>query len=342
MNRLAPALLAVLCLGTPALAQDTFDLTVATFAPPQHGMSRWIEAWAASLTEESGGRLTFEILHGAQMGPPPRYYDIAANGQADITWVLHGSTPGRFPLTEVSNLPFLFCSAEQATRVLNDPSLRDAYLDEEHRGVRVLAMFMHPPGHFVMNGTDIQSMADVNGLALRPPSQAVGQLIAAMGGRPVGLPPTEIAESLQRGTIDGALIDYGGAALAFQLTPFVTNVIEVNAYAASFALVMNEASFDGLPADLRAMIDASFTDVSAQIGAVWDGMDSVGKGIMAGAGVTISRLPPEALAEMQAVGASLTDAYVTDLATRDLPGAEVLAAILAGIEAAGPVGPGCQ
>jgi hypothetical protein len=105
---------------------------------------------------------------------------------------------------------------------------------------------------------------------------------------------------------------------------------------------MNEASFDGLPLDLQAMIDASFTDVSAQIGAVWDGMDSVGKGIMAGADVTISRLSPEALAEMRAVGATLTDSYVADLASRNLQGAEVLAAILAGVEAVGPVGPGCQ
>ena len=108
---LIAAALGALCTNAYA---ETINLKVATFVTPKHGMSQWIEKWAGGLEEKSAGRLKFEILHGAQMGPPPAYYDLAANGQADITWVLHGATPGRFKLTEVSNMPFLFCSAEQA------------------------------------------------------------------------------------------------------------------------------------------------------------------------------------------------------------------------------------
>ena len=137
------AALLTLILAASAAADDDgkFELSIASFVTPKHGMSQWLERWAAELQQRSGGRLTFELLHGAQMGPPPKYYDLAANGQADITWVLHGATPGRFRLTEISNMPFLFCSAEQATRVINDASVR-ALLDPEHRGVRVLTLFM--------------------------------------------------------------------------------------------------------------------------------------------------------------------------------------------------------
>lgn len=331
---------AVMSLAASFASAQTYDLKVAGFVTPKHGMSKRIDAWAAGLEEKSGGRLNFEILHGAQMGPPPKYYDLAANGQADITWVLHGATPGRFQLTEVTNLPFLFCSAEQATRVINDPKLR-ALIEPEHRGVKVLATFMHPPGQINMNGGPVLSLDDMSGKALRPASKTVGQLIAMMGGKPVGLPPTAMAEALQKGTIDGTMIDYGGAGLAFQLGPFLTDITEVYAYSASFALVMNPDSFADLPEDLQTMIDDSFADVSAEIGQVWDSLDEIGKKVLIDAGVTIHQLTDAELAKLKAVGAAQTTQYMDTLKGQDLPGEAVMSTIAALIEEVGPVGPGC-
>jgi TRAP-type C4-dicarboxylate transport system substrate-binding protein len=50
------------------------------------------------LRERSDGRLDITTFPGAQMGPTPRYYDMARTGVVDLAWVLHGATPGRFPL----------------------------------------------------------------------------------------------------------------------------------------------------------------------------------------------------------------------------------------------------
>lgn len=327
-------------LGTAGLA-ETFEMKIATFVTPKHGMSQWIEGWAKALEERSDGRLTFEILHGAQMGPPPKYYDIAANGQADITWVLHGATPGRFQLTEITNMPFLFCSSEQATRVINDPRMR-ALIDPEHRGVKVLAAFMHPPGQINMNGGAVLALDDLKGKALRPPSRSVGQLIAMMGGKPVGLPPTAMAEALQKGTIDGTMIDYGGAGLAFQLGPFLTDITEVYAYTSSFALVMNPDSFAGLPEDLQAILEASVADVSGQIGQIWDKLDAIGKKALTDAGVAIHQLPEAELAKLRGVGEAQTAGYLEDLNGKNLPADEVMAMIKTLVADVGPVGLGCQ
>ena len=327
-------------LGSVGLA-ETYELKVAGFVTGEHGMSKWIDAWAAELEAASEGRLQFEILHGAQMGPPPAYYDLAANGQADITWVLHGATPGRFELTEITNMPFLFCSAEQATRVINDPRAR-ALIDPEHRGVKVLATFMHPPGQINMNGTPVLALDDMEGKALRPASRAVGQFIAMMGGKPVGLPPTAMAEGLQKGTIDGTMIDYGGGGLAFQLGPFLTDITEVYAYSASFALVMNQESYASLPADLQALIDDSYADVSAEIGQVWDRLDAIGKQVLIEAGVTIHDMPEAELAKLRALGAGMTQDYVARLNGKGKPADEVLATLTALIDEVGPVGLGCQ
>ncbi len=338
VNWCAAAAIAVM--GTAAAA-ETHTLTVATFVTPKHGMSQWIEKWAAGLTEKSGGRLEFEIRHGAQMGPPPAYYDLAANGQADITWVLHGATPGRFKVTEVSNMPFLFCSAEQATQVINDDRVR-SLIDAEHRGVKVLTTFMHPPGQINMKGSAVLSLDDLKGKALRPPSKTVAQLIGMMGGKPVGLPPTAMAEALQKGTIDGAMIDYGGAGLAFQLGPFLTDITEVYAYTSSFALVMNPDSFSDLPEDLQAMVDDSMVGVSAEIGQIWDNLDGIGKGVLQKAGVTIHILPEAEMDKLRAIGAAQTTRYIEGLDGDGLPGSDALAMIKAVTAEVGAVGLGCQ
>ncbi len=341
--KLKYVIMAVACsCGISFAHAETFELKVATFVTPKHGMSKWIDAWARQLEEKSAGRLKFEVLHGGQMGPPPKYYDLARNGQADITWALHGATPGRFKLTEISNMPFLFCSAEQATRVLNNSELRSGYLDAEHKGVKVLVNFMHPPGQINMAGEAVLSVADLKGKALRPASRSVGQLIGMLGGKPVGLPPTAMAESLQKGTIDGALIDYGGAGLAFQLGPFLKNITEVYAYTTSFTLVMNPDSFARLPDDLQAMIDTSVTDVSTEIGVMWDKLDAVGKKVLIDAGVTIHTLPEAEMAKLRTVGAAQTSAYVESLEAEGLPADEVLALMRSLAKKIGPVGPGCD
>ncbi len=327
-------------LALPAVA-DTTRLTVATFVTPLHGMSQWLEKWGAELTEASGGRLQFEFMHGAQMGPPPRYYDIARNRQADIAWVLHGATPGRFELTEVSNMPFLFCSAEQATLVVNHPRLREGFTDAEHRGVEVLMAFAHPPGQIHMAEGAVRRIEDLAGKAMRPASAAVGQLIAELGARPVGLPPTEIAEGLQRGTIDGVLIDYGGSGIAFQLASHLASVTHVDAYISTFALVANPDSMAALDEDLQELIRASVQGREAEVGSIWDNISDAGRGRLAAAGVEMIEMDEAELDRLREAGARVNERYVAQLDGAGQPGSEIYALLQELITEVGPVGDGC-
>src|SRR2546422_3047133 len=145
--RLAAAAAVTAAFGLSASAQDKYEVKVATFVGPQHFMSKWLEQWGGKLEKASNGRLAFKFFHGAQMAPAPAHYDLARSGQADVSWFLHGGTPGRFPLTELISLPYMAGSAEIGTKTLNDAGLRAKYLDAEHRGVHVLLLLTHQPGN---------------------------------------------------------------------------------------------------------------------------------------------------------------------------------------------------
>src|SRR5687768_16059434 len=98
---------AALAVAAGAQAQDKQELKVAGFLGPQHFMTQWLVKWTEKLEKGSNGRLAFKHFWGASMGPAPAHYDLARSGQADVSWFLHGGTPGRFPLTELINLPYM-------------------------------------------------------------------------------------------------------------------------------------------------------------------------------------------------------------------------------------------
>ena len=199
-------------------------------------MSQWLIKWANKLEKDSGGRIVVKRFPSAQMGPVQQHYDFARTGQADISWFLHGATPGRFPLTDIVQVPYLVGSAEIGTKVLNDPELRAKYLDAEHKGVKVLVLFTHQPGNIHTTKKPIKTVDDVKGMRLRFASPEIRDFVAALGGSPVGVAPTEQVEQLQKGTIDGVVIDYGGAGIAFKMGGTVKHSTEMYSYVASFGL----------------------------------------------------------------------------------------------------------
>ena len=119
-----------------AHSQTVYNLKLGHFISPQHIMSVYLQKWVDELKEKSNGRLNITIFPANTMGPVQNYADYARTGVADITWFLHGATPGRFPLTEVIQLPYMVGSAEIGTKVLNDPEVLKL-LEPEYQGVKI-------------------------------------------------------------------------------------------------------------------------------------------------------------------------------------------------------------
>ena len=53
-------------------------------------------------------------------GKPPQLFDQARDGIVDVAWTLLSYTPGRFPIAEVFELPFMGGTATQTTMALQE------------------------------------------------------------------------------------------------------------------------------------------------------------------------------------------------------------------------------
>jgi TRAP-type C4-dicarboxylate transport system substrate-binding protein len=253
------------------------------------------------------------------MGPMQQHYDLARTGQADVSWFLHGATPGRFPLTELVQLPYLVGSAEIGTKTLNDPELRSKYLDAEHKGLKVLLLLTHQPGNVHTTKKPIRTVEDMKGLRLRFASPTIRDFVAALGGTPVGVVATEQVEQLQKGTIDGTFIDYGGAGIAFKMAGILKYSTEMYSYVSSFGVGMNPDFWNKLPADLKQLITKSVTGVEQEVGQAWDALDIPGKKLLMDGGGEAIKLSAEENAKFRKIGAQVAEAKVKELDGKGLP-----------------------
>ena len=311
---------AIALLSSDRLAgAQPIELKLAYFVGDQHAMSQWLIRWANNLEKDSGGRIMVKRFPGSQMGPVQHHYDFVRTGQADVAWFLHGATPGRFPLTELVQVPYLVGSAEIGTKVLNDSELRSKYLDAEHKGVKVLLLLTHQPGNVHTTKKPIRTVEDMKGLRIRFASPTIRDFIAALGGTPVGVLPTEQVEQLQKGTIDSVFIDYGGAGIAFKMGGVLKYSTEMYSYVSSFGVAMNPDFWNRLTPDLQGIVTKSMTGVEKEVGEAWDGLDVPGKkAIMDGGGEAI-RLSPEENARFRKIGADVAEARVKELESKGMP-----------------------
>lgn len=311
-----------------ARSQTVYNLKLGHFISPTHIMSVYLQKWVDELKEKSNGRLNITIFPANVMGPTPNYADYARTGVADITWFLHGATPGRFPLTEIIQLPYMAGSAEIGTQVLNDPEVL-GLLAPEYQGLKVLYLLTHQPGGLHTASKPVRTVADFKGLRIRFASVTIKSFIAALGGTPVGVPPSGIADALQKGTIDGAFVDYGGAHTAFRLGGLVKYTTELYSYVSSFGVVMNPTSFAKLPPDLQKLIEDTTRPRIEQIGKLWDSADAPGKAYLVSEGDTPIVVSAEQDALFKKIGAEDSAKVLAELDGKGLPASKVHAAMKA-------------
>lgn len=282
--KLAFGALLLACAAPSSAPAQTIELKVSHYVPPAHTIHKELTRWADELAEKSGGRLKLTVFPSSQMGPLPRQFDLARTGVADIAFVIHGGLPGRFPLTEVAHLPYAFnrtvngeskaLSIADASAILTSLS---PMLEKEHEGTKILYLLASPTVGLHMHKKSVREPKDLAGLRIRHNGSITAALITAWGGSPVAMPPSELADAMDKGTLDGMMFNFE-AAHAFQLARSVKSVAPLNATAATFGIVMNKAKYDSLPADLRRLIDET-TGVAAarRVGAQFDQAEAAGR-----------------------------------------------------------------
>ena len=317
----------------PAEAQQT-TLRVGNWLPNHHLIPKGIiEPWARAIEKETNGSLKFDIMTSS-IGRPPEYFDFVKNGIVDVGYGVSGHNPGRFTMTQVMDLPFMAPDpwAGAAASWLTYQRYGDRY--KEHAGVKVVGIWVHSEPYLNMRAEPIRTIEDLKGKKVRVGGNVTGRIIAALGGTPVQLPPTEAQQAMQSGVADGITFPLESIDF-FKITPVIKGAVRFpgGLYTDTFWLGINETKWNSLTPQQKAAVEKhSGMAVALNAGWAWTNGDELGRAALQKNNVTFFTLPEAEIAKAKQALKPLEDEWLAEAKKRNLPGEEILAYARAMVE----------
>lgn len=319
---LAGLLAAAVTLGTglsQARGQEgVVRLRVRSALPPNAAITaHFIEPWMKKVAGDSDRRIELELVQQPPGVEPAGLFDAVREGVVDIVWTAPRFSPGRFPRSEIFDMPFLPASAEATSQAAWD--FFQQHLLDEYPGVKVLAVNTHAPGAIHSRGP-IATPADLAGKKLRAPTAIITRLIDKLGGIGLLVPEADVPRALENEEIDGALVRWS-AVPSLRLDSHTVFSGERGLYTTLFVFAMNQAKYDALPADLKAVIDAnSGRKTSEWAGQVMDEADAAGIEAAKDASHTFIELKQEDAAQWRAAAEPVISAWIEEMKGRNVDG----------------------
>ncbi|MBP6220487.1 TRAP transporter substrate-binding protein [Limnohabitans sp.] len=311
MKKTLISMAAVALTSLTGVAQAQTVLTVSSWLPPTHTASMAQKEWCDLLTDNTKGRIKCNILPRG-VTPAPGTYDAIKNGLADLSYTVHGYTPGRFVMTQMSELPFLGNSAETISVALSRVTGKHPEFAAEHQGVKVITLFSHGPGIVFNTKRAIAKTDDLSGLKFRVGGGMVNEMSKALGMNVTLKPAPDSYELLSSGVMDGTLFP-AESTESFKIDKIIKHATTFpgGLYNTSFVFMMNQAKYDKLSAEDKKAVDAISGETAARIfGRGWDKVDRRAFGLMQANGVQVTKADAKFVADIKAKTAPLEQGWV--------------------------------
>lgn len=327
-RRLVLGALAAAALSLPSGPVQAAEVTLRVhhFLPPvANTHTKVLEPWKKQVEEASGGRIAIEIFPAMQLGgKPPQLIDQARDGVVDIVWALPSYTPGRYPTAAVFELPFMVSTAAGTTMAVQE--FYEKHMREEFADIHPLMFHVHARG-VIHTKKPVETIDDLAGLKIRAPSRSIGKALETMGATPVFMPVPALPEALSKGVVDGAVIPWE-ITIPLKISELVDNHLVIpgprGLYTSVFVLAMNKARYEGMPADLRKVLDDhTGMHMAEWVGKVWDEIEKPGLAKAKESG-TVRELSPAQVEKVRGITASVRGDWVAEMNTAGKDGAALL------------------
>jgi TRAP-type C4-dicarboxylate transport system substrate-binding protein len=318
---LMAASLIVVPLATQA-ADEPIQLKYGAAVPAMSWpMTMGVVPWTQAVEKDSVGAVKFTVFAGGGVVNSKNGYDRLTNGVVDALYGTISDTPGQFPRTDVSSMPFEVNRSVDASTALWR-LYEKGLISMEFEAVHPLAIFVFNASRFHAN-RPIAKMEDLKGLKVAVFSRMLSEIANDLGAVPVTVSTTEIYETMNRGLAQLCIMGWTGTQ-TFRIDEVTKFHLDAPLGSSPGTMLMNKQTYAKLPATVKAAVDKnaglpyallmarSSDTVEAQVRERTRGKP----------GHTVAELDPAELARWKKMVAPLVDEWVKN--TPD--GAKVLAA----------------
>lgn len=248
---------------------EEYLLSLNLTIPPTH--NRWVKAikpWVDELEKRSGGRIKVEPYFAGALSKQAEVMDSVRNGMADLGEAGYAVSIGNFLFHEQ-----LLTIATPSRYTLNTVGLIEAMetafpkdAGKDWHGTHYLFTHAADGGMFIgTRDKAITSLDQLKGMKIGVSGGGVrAERARALGATVVGIPTPDMYMSLEKGVIDGVLVDVD-LLVSRRIGEVVKHMTLLNMGGACFYMTMSEPAYTRLPDDLKKVVDELSGDYARQL-----------------------------------------------------------------------------
>jgi len=307
IKRMAVAIVAAstLSYAGPAAAEVTWDVAIPWGTSEFHTQNAM--KFAEAVKAATNGEVNMVIHPGGALG-------VKAN--ESLRAVEDGSVPmaeyalfqnvGELPILGIESVPFLVKDYAEL-RVMHELVRPTWERELMKRNQKALYMVPWPSQNFFTR-EPANTLADLKGVKMRTYDKNSAEMVSRVGMVALQMNSPDIVPALASGKLD-AVMTSGTTAAAQKYWEFLNHVYNTNHLWASNALAVNLESWNELPAEQRAKIEAIAKEMEPGFWAISEAEHSKRMKQLMDNGMTVSAPSAELAAAMREATATMADEF---------------------------------
>ena len=307
---------------TPPAAK-TIELNYNKMGPPiQPASQKPAEYLASEVNKRTEGRVKINIFPNSALAAPGETYEALLKGVSDIGETNASYNPGRFPATEISEMPLGYPNSWVGSHALNDWYAN--FKPKEWQESIPIYFFTTTPYTIGTVNKQVQKLDDLKGMIIRSSGVASDKYVLALGATPRALPVTETYEALSKSMMDGLLMPME-AYPSFKFDEVVKFCTDMSfaSYGNCSYVAMNKNSFNKLSEkDQKTILDIGQELIDYRTKMFMEETDKAIKKFMGLPGRQWFNFPPGEQAKVLAAAQTVVDGWVAEKTAKGLPAAD--------------------
>ncbi len=238
--------------SSPPLSAETgqIKLSYANFMQPGTFPCVQMERWKTEVEKAASGKVGIKTFPNSTLLSAKDMMDGVIAGKADIGLICTAYEPERFILPNAVSLPLGIPDARTGSLVLLE--IYKKYKPESLARVKVLTVFTNAPAN-IMSKKPVKTIEDVKGMNLKA-SGGGGDILKAWGANLVDIPMSETPAAIEKGLAEG-LFSSLDVMKGLNFAEHCRYVAITDTVVYPFAVIMNSERWNGLPEDVKKIME---------------------------------------------------------------------------------------
>ncbi|KUP91968.1 TRAP transporter substrate-binding protein [Tritonibacter horizontis] len=293
---------AVFALASGGALADSWDMPMAYAASNFH--TEMGVAFADKVRDYTKGEIDITVHPGGSLFKGGEIKRAIQTGQAPIGERFMSAHANELPLLGWDNLPFLATSYAANDKLW---SIAKDKVNAQLADQNLVTLYTCPwPGQGFYFNKEVSSSEDTQGVKFRSYNTATATFAEELGMIPVQVEAAELSQALATGVAE-AFISSGSTGYDRKVWEQLSHYYKVNAWLPRNYVMVNKQIWDGLDGDTQAAIQTAADETGAACAAKSEELANWYYEQLEANGMTVADAGLEFLAELEAIGAKMTE-----------------------------------